>query len=149
MKDLVGIDAHISQRIVLSLRHGKHESVSDHGTLHAVEGNFAKCLRQVSVMRCFRSALESWEGAVFSPVLIDSDAVVQKSAGVNLSKGFLRCIVGKVFELLADLLIHVGSLAERNFPTGGFVKIFQVETASGRGLVGKDLSVFHVRDSRR
>ena len=82
-------------------------------------------------------------------VRIDSDAVMQESASVDLSERFLLRIVGKVFELLADLLIHVGSLAERNFPTGGFVKIFQVETASGRGLVGKDLSVFHVRDSRR
>ena len=74
---------------------------------------------------------------------------MQESAGVNLSERFLRRIVGKVLELLADLLIHIGSFAKRNFPVGCFVKIFQVETSAGGGLVGKDLSVFHVRDSRR
>ena len=82
------------------------------------------------------------------PVLIDSDAVVQESAGVNLSKRFLRCIVREVLELFADLLIHICALAKRNFPARCFVKIFQVEAASGSGLVGKDLSVFHIRDSR-
>jgi hypothetical protein len=68
---------------------------------------------------------------------------------VDLSEGFLRRIVGEVLELLADLLIHIGSLAKGNFPTGCFVKIFQVEAPPGSGLVGKDLTVFHVKDSRR
>ena len=74
--------------------------------------------------------------------------MVQKSAGVNLSKRFLRCVVREVPELLADLLIHIGPFAKRNFPAGCFVKIFQVEAASGSGLAGKDLTVFHIRDSR-
>jgi hypothetical protein len=81
-------------------------------------------------------------------VLIDSDAVVQESAGVNPSQRFLRGIVGEVLELFADLLIHICPLTKRNFSTRCFVKIFQVEAASGGGLVGKDLSVFHIRDSR-
>jgi hypothetical protein len=81
-------------------------------------------------------------------VRIHSDAVMQESAGVNLSERFLRGIVGEVLELFADLLIHIGPLAKRNFPTRCFVKIFQVEAASGSGLVSKDLSVFHIRDSR-
>jgi hypothetical protein len=75
--------------------------------------------------------------------------MMQESAGVDLSKRFLRGVIGKVLELFANLLLHIGSLAKRGFPAGSFVKIFQVEAASGGRLVGKDLSVFHVRDSRR
>ena len=82
------------------------------------------------------------------PVRIDSDAVMQKSAGVDLSERFLRRVVGEVLELFADLLLHIRPLTKRNFPARSFIKIFQVETASGGGLVGKDLSVFYIRDSR-
>jgi hypothetical protein len=74
---------------------------------------------------------------------------MQESASVDLSERFLRSVVGEMFELPVDLLLHIGSLAKRDFPAGSFVKIFQVEAASGGGLVGKDLTVFHVRDSRR
>jgi hypothetical protein len=75
--------------------------------------------------------------------------VVQESASVDLPESFLGCVVGEVLELLSDLLLHIGSLAERDFPARSFVKIFQVESTSGGGLMGKDLAVLHVRDSRR
>jgi hypothetical protein len=75
--------------------------------------------------------------------------VVQESAGVDLPERFLGGVVCEVLELLADLLLHVGALAKRDFPAGSFIKIFQIKAASGGGLVRKDLTVFHVRDSSR
>ena len=55
---------------------------------------------------------------------------MQKSASLELSKRFLRRVISKVLELLADLLIHIGPLTKRDFPAGCFVKIFQVEAAA-------------------
>jgi hypothetical protein len=147
MKDLVGVDARIGQRIVLFLRHGKHESMSDHGTLRS-RRKFHQMLAPGFGNALFALHIGELRGRRARPVRIDSDTVMQESASVDLSERFLRRVVGEVLELFADLLIHVGSLTKRNFPTRSFVKIFQVEAASGSGLVGKDLSVFHIRDSR-
>ena len=37
--------------------------------------------------------------------------MMQKTSGVNLYERFLGSVVGEVFQLLADLLLHVGTLA--------------------------------------
>ena len=77
---------------------------------------------------------------------IDADVIVEKSADVNLPEGFLRCVVGKMFELLPNLLVHLLAFPQRNFPAGSLVEIFEVETAAGGGLAGKNLPVLHRRD---
>ena len=52
-----------------------------------------------------------------------------------------------MFQLPSDLLLHVGALAQRNFPAGSFVEVFQIEPSAGGGFVREDLPVFHVSDS--
>jgi hypothetical protein len=147
MKDLIGIDARIGQRIVLFLRHRENEPMSDHGTFRA-----RREFRQMSSPgfgdALFARGVRELRGRCARPIRIHSDTVMQESAGVDLSKCFLRRLFGEVLELFADLLIDVRPLTKRNFPTGCLVKIFHVEAASGSGLMGKDLSVFHSRDSR-
>ena len=119
MKNLVGIDARVCQRIVLLLRHREHEPVGDHGTF---PGGRKFC--QVSLpglgdaMFALRIGKLRRRGA--GAVRIHSDAVVQESAGVDLPEGFLRSIVGEMSEFLSDLLSHIGSLAKRKLSGGMF-----------------------------
>ena len=148
MKDLVRIDACICQCIVLFLGYRENEPMGDYGTFRS-RREFRQMLLPGFGDALFALDVGELRGRRARAVRIHSDAVVQKSASVDLSERFLRRIVGKVLELFADLLIHIGALAKRDFTAGSFVKIFQVEAASGGGFVGKDLSVFHVRDSRR
>jgi hypothetical protein len=63
-------------------------------------------------------------------VRIHSDAVMQESAGVNLSEGFLRGVVSEVLELSTDLLVHIDPLAERNFLAGRLVEILQIQESN-------------------
>ena len=50
-------------------------------------------------------------GCSAGAIAIQADAVVQKTSGAHLSERFLGSVVGEVFQLLADLLLHVGTLA--------------------------------------
>src|SRR5258705_13500939 len=73
--------------------------------------------------------------------------MMQKTSGVNLSERFLGSVVGEMFQLPSDLLLHVGALAQRNLPAGSFVQIFQVQPPACGGLAREDLPVFHVSES--
>ena len=148
MKDLVRIDACIYQCMVLFLGHRENEPMGDHGTFRR-RRKFGEMLLPGFGDALLALGVGELRGRCAGPVRIDSDGVMEESAGVHLSKRFLRRVVGEVLELFADLLVHLGALAKGNFAAGCFVEIIQIQFASGGGLVGKDLAVLHVRDSRR
>jgi hypothetical protein len=128
-EELIGIDARVCQRVVLFFGHREHKPMGDHGTFRGrrklcqmLSPGFGNALLTLCVGKL--------RGRRADAVRTRSDAVVQESAGVDLSKGFLRGIVGEVLELFVDLLIHLGPLSKRTFSAGGFIKILQVEVAS-------------------
>src|SRR4030088_1705933 len=86
-------------------------------------------------------------GSCAGTVGIQADVMMRKTSGVNLSERFLGSVVGEVFQLASDLLLHVGALAQRNLPAGSFVQIFQVQPPACGGLAREDLPVFHVSES--
>jgi hypothetical protein len=104
---------------VLFLGHRENEPMGDYGTLRS-RRKFRQMLLPGFGDALFALRVGELRGCRAGAVRIHSDAVMQESASVDLSERFLR-IVGKVLELFADLLIHIGSLAKRNFSAGCFV----------------------------
>ena len=145
VQNLIGIDACAGQRIVLLLRHGKDESMRNHRTFRSRRKSremLPPAISDPQLTLCIAKLGRSR----FPSVGIDADVIVQKSADVNLPERFLRGVVGKMFELLPNLLVHLLAFTQRNFPAGSLVKIFQIEAVACGGLAGKNLSVLHRRD---
>jgi hypothetical protein len=117
VKDLIGVDASVSERVVLLLGHREDKPMGDHGTFCT-----RRKLRQMLLPglgdALFTFRIGELRGRRAGAVRIDSDPVMQESAGVDLSKRFLGRVIGEVLEPLANLLTYIGSLAKRNFPAG-------------------------------
>ena len=146
MKDLIRVDARVGQRIVLFLRHGEHQPMSDHRTFRS-RREFPQMLLPDFGNAVLALRIGKLRGRGARAVRIDSDAVMQESAGVDLSERFLRGIVGEVLELSADLLIPIGPLTKRDFPAGSFVKIFQMFPRNWRVTAGPSWLSWKRRDS--
>jgi hypothetical protein len=147
MQNVIGIDSGGDQRVVLFSRHRENQPMRDDRTAGLRREFFQVMLPG------FRDAplalrVRKLGGRGAGAVAIAANLMVQKSSRVNLSERFLGGVVGEVFQLPSDLLLHVGALAQRNFPAGGFIEVFQIQPPAGGGFTREDLPVVHVSESR-
>ena len=145
VQNLIGIDASAGQRVVLLLRHGKNEPVRNDRAF-CRRGKSCEMLTPAFGDPQFPFRIGKLGRRRVRSIGIDADVIVEKPADVYLPERFLRGVVGKMFEFLPDLPVHLRAFPQRNFPAGSLVEIFQVEAAAGGGLASKNLPVFHNRD---
>ncbi len=111
MEDLIRINSNGKQGVVLLARHRKDEAMCNDRSL---------CPRRKPSkvqLPCLGNAplalgIGKLCGSRAAPIGIPADVVMQKSSGMNLSERFPGGIVGKAFELLTNLLLHLGTVAK-------------------------------------
>ena len=103
-------------------------------TLRAAKGNV--CLETGDV-----------QGLILAGLLFDAGEIKSDNLLVIGNEGQKSEDNGKNI-YLSDLFFHVGSFAERNFPSGSLVEIFQIEPSARGRFSGENLPVLHASESR-
>lgn len=147
MENPIRIESSGHQRIVLFARHGENQPMRDDRGF-GLRREFVQMVLPAFGDTAFALIVGKLRGSRAASVRVSTDVMMEKSSSVNLTQRFLGSVVREVFQLPADLLLHVGALAQRNFPVGSFIEVFEIQPPASGGFSREDLSVFHVSESR-